>query len=120
MSQIAKSPGARDDDREDDPLDVVRITVGPLEENTYVVRASAKARSAVMVDPGDEPDRLIDCVRKLGVNVEAIMITHCHFDHVGAVRAGGGRDGRRCVLPQRRARDVGLDHGLGSARVRTV
>jgi glyoxylase-like metal-dependent hydrolase (beta-lactamase superfamily II) len=37
------------------------------------------------VDPGDEAARILGAVEELGVNVEAILVTHCHFDHIGAV-----------------------------------
>jgi glyoxylase-like metal-dependent hydrolase (beta-lactamase superfamily II) len=77
----------------------VRITVGPLEENSYFVRAKPKARCAVLVDPGDEPERLIDAARTLDVNVEAILITHCHFDHVGAVAAVAAETGAVVYCP---------------------
>ncbi len=39
----------------------------------------------MLVDPGDEPDRLLGAIDRLGVQIEAILITHCHFDHIGAV-----------------------------------
>jgi glyoxylase-like metal-dependent hydrolase (beta-lactamase superfamily II) len=42
----------------------------------------------VIVDPGDEAPRLIEALRELGVeSLDAILLTHCHFDHVGAVKA---------------------------------
>ncbi len=66
-------------------LDVRAFTVGPVAENSYIVRASAEATSAVIIDPGDEPQRLLDAVQALGVTLEAILVTHCHFDHIGAV-----------------------------------
>jgi hydroxyacylglutathione hydrolase len=66
-------------------LDVRAFTVGPVQENSYVVRASSEAKSALLIDPGDEPERLEQAVEALGVEVEAILITHCHFDHIGAV-----------------------------------
>jgi glyoxylase-like metal-dependent hydrolase (beta-lactamase superfamily II) len=65
--------------------DVRAFTVGPVQENCYIVRADAQASRAVIVDPGDEPDRLLAAARDLGVEIEAILITHCHFDHIGAV-----------------------------------
>ncbi len=72
-------------------LDVRSFTVGPVQENCFVVRAAdAPAgadglRAAVIVDPGEEPQRLLDAIAQLGVRIEAILITHCHFDHIGAV-----------------------------------
>jgi glyoxylase-like metal-dependent hydrolase (beta-lactamase superfamily II) len=67
------------------PPDVRCYSVGPIQENAYFVRASADAQSALLIDPGEEPQRLLDAARALGVTVEAILITHCHFDHIGAV-----------------------------------
>jgi hydroxyacylglutathione hydrolase len=66
-------------------IDVRAFTVGPVQENAYLVRAGADATRAVMIDPGEEPQRLLDAVGALGVEIEAILITHCHFDHIGAV-----------------------------------
>jgi glyoxylase-like metal-dependent hydrolase (beta-lactamase superfamily II) len=72
-------------------LDVRSFTVGPVQENCYVVSASDAApgedglRPAVIVDPGEEPERLLEAIAQLGVRIEAILITHCHFDHIGAV-----------------------------------
>ncbi len=44
------------------------------------------ARSeALIVDPGDESQRLLDALDELGVKLVAILITHTHFDHIGAV-----------------------------------
>lgn len=66
-------------------VDVRSFTVGPIQENTYIVRPDAEAATAVIVDPGEEPQRLLDAASALGVRIEAILITHCHFDHIGAV-----------------------------------
>jgi glyoxylase-like metal-dependent hydrolase (beta-lactamase superfamily II) len=66
-------------------LDVRSFTVGPAQENAYIARADRDAERAVIVDPGDEAPRLLAAIDKLGVQIEAILITHCHFDHIGAV-----------------------------------
>jgi len=66
-------------------LDVRSFTVGPVQENSYIVRSGSDAKSALLIDPGDEPERLEQAIAALGVEVEAILITHCHFDHIGAV-----------------------------------
>lgn len=66
-------------------IDVRAFTVGPVQENAYLVRADAQATRALMIDPGEEPERLLDAATAIGVEIEAILITHCHFDHIGAV-----------------------------------
>ncbi len=60
------------------------IVVGPLQENCYIV-ADETTNEAIVVDPGDEPDRILDIVKKLGLSVRMIICTHGHFDHIGAV-----------------------------------
>jgi glyoxylase-like metal-dependent hydrolase (beta-lactamase superfamily II) len=68
-------------------IDVRMFTVGPVQENCFFVRRTG-ADTAVIVDPGDESERLLEAQNALGINsVEAILVTHCHFDHVGAVKA---------------------------------
>jgi len=67
------------------PLDVRMFTVGPVRENAYIVTAERAGGRALMVDPGEEPERLLAAARALEVEIEAILITHCHFDHIGAV-----------------------------------
>jgi hydroxyacylglutathione hydrolase len=65
-------------------LDVRTFTVGPVQENCHIVRA-AGSDCAVIVDPGEEAPRLIQAIDDLGVTIEGILVTHTHFDHVGAV-----------------------------------
>ena len=61
------------------------FTVGPVQENCYIVRRKDDP-TAVIVDPGDEAEQLLTAVERLGIEtVEAILVTHTHFDHVGAV-----------------------------------
>lgn len=60
------------------------FTVGPVQENCFIARADGSTR-AVIIDPGDEADRILAPVRELGLEVEAVLLTHTHFDHVGAV-----------------------------------
>ncbi len=65
-------------------IDVRTFTVGPVQENCFVVRRAGADR-ALVIDPGDEPDRLLGALEQLDLTVEAILLTHTHFDHVGAV-----------------------------------
>jgi hydroxyacylglutathione hydrolase len=86
-------------------LDVRMFTVGPVQENAYIVRAggtggAAGERRALLVDPGEEPQRLLDAVAALDVEIEAILITHCHFDHIGAVAPLARATGAPVYCPQ--------------------
>ena len=65
-------------------LDVEMLTVGPLAENCFLVGPEGDSR-AVIVDPGEEPERILAAAEARGAKVEAILLTHCHFDHIGAV-----------------------------------
>jgi glyoxylase-like metal-dependent hydrolase (beta-lactamase superfamily II) len=69
-----------------DSLEVRGFTVGPFRENCYLVWRK-DATAAVLIDPGDEAERLIEEIAALGVKVAAILLTHTHVDHVGAVAA---------------------------------
>jgi hydroxyacylglutathione hydrolase len=81
-------------------IDVRMFTVGPVQENSYFVRRP-DSTAAIVVDPGDEAERLINSKSELGIEtVEAILITHTHFDHVGAVKALHDATGAPVYVPQ--------------------
>jgi hydroxyacylglutathione hydrolase len=81
-------------------LDVRMFTVGPVQENAYIVLADSGARRAVIVDPGEEAERLLEAARALKVEIEAILITHCHFDHIGAVAEVARATGAPVYCPE--------------------
>ena len=60
------------------------FTVGPVQENCFVLRRDGSER-AIVVDPGEEAPRILAAIDELGLTLEAVLVTHCHFDHVGAV-----------------------------------
>jgi hydroxyacylglutathione hydrolase len=80
--------------------DVRMFTVGPVQENAYIVRADSESERAVMVDPGEEPQRLLEAAEQLGTKIEAILITHCHFDHIGAVAPVAAATGAPVWCPE--------------------
>ena len=74
------------------------LTVGPVQENTWIARQDGSDK-ALLIDPGDEPDKLLAALEELGATPEAILITHCHFDHVGAVKAMAEATGAPVYCP---------------------
>jgi hydroxyacylglutathione hydrolase len=80
-------------------MEVRMFTVGPVAENCYLLRRDDSER-ALIVDPGDEAERVLRPVDELGLTVEAILITHCHFDHIGAVAPVAHKTGAPVYCPQ--------------------
>ncbi|EAT16218.1 MBL fold metallo-hydrolase [Desulfuromonas acetoxidans] len=62
---------------------VETLAVGPLQVNCYLV-ACPRTKQALVIDPGDEGDRILEVIDKLGLKVKMVVNTHGHFDHVGA------------------------------------
>jgi glyoxylase-like metal-dependent hydrolase (beta-lactamase superfamily II) len=62
------------------------LTVGPFQENCYIVGDEGMGAGA-LVDPGDEATRVALAVEQTGLEIDWILITHAHIDHVGAVAA---------------------------------
>lgn len=81
-------------------MDVAMLTVGPVQENCFLLRADASATHAVLVDPGEEAERLLATVSELGVTLDAILLTHTHFDHVGAVAPVARATGAPVYCPE--------------------
>jgi hydroxyacylglutathione hydrolase len=70
--------------QQDKNLELQMLTVGDWQENCYLLIDPAM-NQAILIDPGDEPDRIIDWMR--GISVQKIVITHAHKDHIGAVNS---------------------------------
>src|SRR5436190_5934192 len=80
-------------------LDVRMFTVGPVQENSFLVRREGSDR-ALLVDPGDEAPKLLGAIEALGVKLDAILLTHTHFDHVGAVAPVARATGAPVYCPE--------------------
>src|SRR3954451_4793216 len=80
-------------------MDVRMFTVGPVQENCYLFRRDGSDR-ALIVDPGDESDRLLHAIDELGVQLDGILLTHTHFDHVGAVSPVAEATGAEVWVPE--------------------
>jgi glyoxylase-like metal-dependent hydrolase (beta-lactamase superfamily II) len=76
------------------------FTVGPVQENCYIARRPDSSR-AVIFDPGDEAERILGALEGLNIDtVEAILLTHTHFDHVGAVAPVARATGAPVYCPE--------------------
>ena len=63
---------------------VEKIVTGPFQENTFVVR-SVESNQTLIIDPGDDEVRIIEFIRSKKLIPLAILNTHAHLDHIGAV-----------------------------------
>jgi hydroxyacylglutathione hydrolase len=79
-------------------LDVEMLTVGAIEENCFLLRRQGSDR-VIVVDPGEEPERILAAAGEMG-KVEAILLTHCHFDHIGAVAPVAAATGAPVYCPE--------------------
>jgi glyoxylase-like metal-dependent hydrolase (beta-lactamase superfamily II) len=80
-------------------VDVRAFTVGQVAENTYIFRRDG-SDEALIVDPGDEAPLLLGAIEKLGLDLKAILLTHTHFDHVGAVAPVARETGAPVYCPE--------------------
>jgi hydroxyacylglutathione hydrolase len=80
-------------------LDVEMLTVGQIGENCFLFRPQGSDR-LLIVDPGEEAERILAAVEAKGAAVEAILLTHCHFDHIGAVAPVAKATGAPVYCPE--------------------
>ena len=73
------------------------ISVGQLETNCYVVTDETSLDCAV-IDPGDESNTILDYLEQNRLRCRSVLLTHGHFDHVGAVEALAEETGARVYL----------------------
>jgi len=84
-------------------MDVRMFTVGPVQENTYIFRRDGSDR-ALIVDPGEEAPKLLGALDELGLTLDGILLTHTHFDHVGAVAPVARATGAEVLCRRSRSR----------------
>jgi hydroxyacylglutathione hydrolase len=80
-------------------LDVEMLTVGPIAENAFLFRPEG-GDELLVVDPGEEPERILAAIEASGAKVAAILLTHTHFDHIGAVAPVARATGAPVYVPE--------------------
>ena len=73
------------------------LPLGAYQTNCYILHQEASS-SCVVIDPGYTPEVILDFLAGKGLTLEAILLTHGHFDHVGAVRDLAAETGCRVWL----------------------
>ena len=66
-------------------INIKTLALGAYQTNTYLVWEETSP-TCVVIDPGYEPDTILDEAKKLGKEITAVLLTHGHFDHVGGVK----------------------------------
>ena len=61
------------------------LTLGDYQTNCYIIHEE-RSSTCCVIDPGYDPSRILAYLEKAGLQMEAVLLTHGHFDHVGAVR----------------------------------
>lgn len=67
-------------------IHIERLVVGQMAANCYIVMENS-SQKALIIDPGDDSEYIIDTIRTMGAIPESIIATHGHFDHLMAGRA---------------------------------
>lgn len=65
-------------------LNISNIVVGPLETNCYILNCDI-TNEAILIDPGENGDKILKCIKSNNYSVKGIVLTHSHYDHVGAL-----------------------------------
>jgi glyoxylase-like metal-dependent hydrolase (beta-lactamase superfamily II) len=94
-------------------MEIRGLVVGVFQENCYIL-ASNKTKEAIVVDPGDDPDRVMEVIKDMGVTVKLITNSHGHADHILGVAGVQQSTGAKFLIHQS---DLSLlDQGSESAK----
>lgn len=81
-------------------MKIKKFEVGPLFVNCYIIY-DERTKEAVVIDPGDEPDLILDFIKEENLNLKYILCTHGHFDHIGSVKELRDETGAKVVLHEK-------------------
>jgi hydroxyacylglutathione hydrolase len=92
---------------------LIRVIVGPLQVNCFIL-ADETTKDAVVIDPGDDAEKILKIVRERNLKVKYIVNTHAHFDHIGANREIKEASGAQLLIHEADA--AGLAAAVQQAR----
>jgi hydroxyacylglutathione hydrolase len=92
-----------------DTFEVFHLALGPLGANCFIVCGDG---SALVIDPGDEADTVRAALDEIGATATAVLVTHGHFDHFGAVEQVAAATGAAVYVGAADAAQM-ADPGLG-------
>src|SRR5262245_53084076 len=90
------------------------IVVGVFQENCWVI-GSRRTREGIVIDPGDEPEKILELARDMGLNVKLIISSHAHVDHIMGVRGVQERTNAPFLL---HPDDLGIARGMSKSAAR--
>ena len=76
-------------------MNIKTLILGPLQVNCYILW---ETEQCLVIDPGFEPERVMKTCDELGLKIQAILLTHGHFDHVGGVKKIAEKTGCQVFL----------------------
>ena len=95
---------------------IERLVVGSLASNCYIVGSEATGKGMI-IDPGDESERILEKANDLQLDIKNILLTHGHFDHIGAVKDISEATGAEiCIHPD----DAGYLQGKHESNFFTI
>ena len=66
-------------------MEIISLSVGMMPTNCYI--AASDEKNAAVIDPGGDPEKILRVLESRGWTARKVLLTHGHFDHVGAVKA---------------------------------
>jgi glyoxylase-like metal-dependent hydrolase (beta-lactamase superfamily II) len=78
-------------------MKIETVIVGPLQVNCYIVY-DEHSLDAVVIDPGDQPEKVLKLAKNKGLRISSIICTHGHFDHTGGIYAIREKTGAKVLL----------------------
>lgn len=97
------------------------LVVGSYGTNCYII-GSESSKRGMIIDPGAESKNILNEVNKLGLSIVLIVVTHSHFDHIGAIKAVKDATGAKIVLHEAEGEGVrqAIAQALGSVMAGSI